>query len=316
MDRRAVVVGAGAIGAGIGGLLAEVGVEVCLVARGAHGRAMRDRGLRLHLPDRSVVCRLPVRSSLSEVRLRADDLLLVCTMGHDVAALLPHLPVGHPVVSLQNGTGVRDQLVAAGHPTTAAVVYVPAERRAPGEVVLPGVPVPGTVWLGGWPDGPTAAADALVEPLRVAGFRARSLASVGPWVRAKTLADLAGIVVAVCDEPPPDVVRAARAEVAAAWRAAGLSYETVDALAEAVGPLSLVEVGGRPRVGGSTRHALGRGQRLETAALHQPLVALGARVGVALPVNRALLALAATAEREGWAPGTLSADRLRAMLDA
>ena len=50
MSQRVVIVGAGAIGAGIGGLLHHVGSDVMLVARGAHGRAMAERGLDLRLP--------------------------------------------------------------------------------------------------------------------------------------------------------------------------------------------------------------------------------------------------------------------------
>lgn len=45
-----VILGAGAIGAGVGGLLWDSGVDVLLVARGAHGRALAERGLDLRLP--------------------------------------------------------------------------------------------------------------------------------------------------------------------------------------------------------------------------------------------------------------------------
>src|SRR5262245_19568285 len=41
------VVGAGAIGAFIGAMLSKSGADVTLIARGAHLRAMRERGVRV-----------------------------------------------------------------------------------------------------------------------------------------------------------------------------------------------------------------------------------------------------------------------------
>src|SRR5690606_40011860 len=49
---RYVVVGAGAIGSGVGGLLADAGSDVVLVARGDHLRAMSEHGLLVRTPDR------------------------------------------------------------------------------------------------------------------------------------------------------------------------------------------------------------------------------------------------------------------------
>ncbi len=71
---------------------------------------------------------------------------------------------------------------------------------------------------------------------------------------------------------------------------------------------------GLARVGGSTRHALARGDRLETATLHGYFVHLGAQLGVPTPVNAGLVALAERAWREGWPPGKLGADELREVL--
>ena len=48
-----MIFGAGAIGGGIGGLMAEAHHDVTFVARGAHLEALRDAGLRLRsLADR------------------------------------------------------------------------------------------------------------------------------------------------------------------------------------------------------------------------------------------------------------------------
>src|SRR6185436_16025386 len=48
-------------------------------------------------------------------------------------------------------------------------------------------------------------------------------------------------------------------------------------------------VDGKPRVGGSTRHALARGEPLETACLHGDVVDAGRASGIRTPVNDALI---------------------------
>ena len=56
---RFVVVGAGAIGGSVGARLFQSGFDVTLVARGAHGRALRS-GLVLEAPDETVTLPIPV----------------------------------------------------------------------------------------------------------------------------------------------------------------------------------------------------------------------------------------------------------------
>ncbi len=72
-------------------------------------------------------------------------------MGHDTDNVVANLPVDWPVVSFQNGIEPLESL--RGRPVVAAMLYVPAERRAPGVVALSGTPAPGDVFLGGWPRG-------------------------------------------------------------------------------------------------------------------------------------------------------------------
>lgn len=81
---------------------------------------------------------------------------------------------------------------------------------------------------------------------------------------------------------------------------------------ERVGALSTAPVDERERVGGSTRSALARGDRLETACLHGTIVERGRAAGVPTPVNDALMDVAAQASRERWAAGAMNAGDLRA----
>jgi 2-dehydropantoate 2-reductase len=307
---RLIILGAGAIGASIGALLAEQGVPVVLVARGAHGQALRERGLDLRTPRGNRNLRVPVVDTLKAASPTPQDLVAVATMAQDAANAVAGLDPQVPVLSLQNGTFALDLLVARGHAVLASVVWVPAERRAPGVVALAGDPHPGAIQIGAWPQGDHPWARWLVTHLAAAGFVARVEANIAPWVRAKQLANLAGIVVALCDEPPMAVVDAAQAEARAVWTAAGETWEEVEALLERVGPLHTLPVDGLPRIGGSTRHALARGDVLETAALHGPIIAAGARFGVPTPVNAGLVVLAAQAH----IAGAMTADALLARL--
>src|SRR5689334_23532453 len=103
---RYVVIGAGAIGGTIGGLLAESGQEVVLVARGAHLAALRESGLQLDDPERSRTLRLPAVGDVGEVGWRPGDIALLCTKTQDTEAVLDAMHAAAPdvpVVCAQNG---------------------------------------------------------------------------------------------------------------------------------------------------------------------------------------------------------------------
>lgn len=130
-------------------------------------------------------------------------------------------------------------------------------------------------------------------------------ADIGPWVRAKALTNLGSAFVALCDDPPMPLMDRCVAEARACFAAEGVGVISDEAFDAAIGPMVVAAVDGLPRVGGSTRHALARGDRLETEWLHGYFVELGARLGVPTPINAALVALADRAWREGWPAGKL-----------
>ena len=283
---RVVVLGAGAIGASVGALLHEVGVPVRLVTRGEHGRALARDGVDLRLPGGPRRLAVPTAPTAEAT---PEDLVILATMGHDSAAAVGSIDPAVPIASFQNGSAPLDMLAARGHPVLAAMVWVPAERRGPGVVALSGSAGPGAVLLGGWPGGRGPWADWLAARLGEAGFRASVEPEIAPWIRAKLLVNLGGIVAALYAEPPPELIAAAQAEARAVFGALGLAFRTPEELAARVGPLTIAPVDGQLRVGGSTRHALLRGQRLETACLHAPIIDGGRACGVPTPVNLELV---------------------------
>ena len=74
---RVLVVGAGGVGGWYAGQLAGAGCEVTLVARGAHGAALRAHGLRVRLPDGSErthavgVCEDPRETGIADLVVSA-----------------------------------------------------------------------------------------------------------------------------------------------------------------------------------------------------------------------------------------------------
>lgn len=118
--KRVAVVGAGAVGSLVGGLLALRGHEVTLVGRAAHVEAIRKHGLRISLGAGHRV----VRDHLDAVTTpeEADgpvDLVILAVKGFDTRATLAQLPplLGETtgILSLQNGLG-NEAILAEAYP--------------------------------------------------------------------------------------------------------------------------------------------------------------------------------------------------------
>jgi 2-dehydropantoate 2-reductase len=102
---RFAVVGAGAIGAFAGAMLARSGEDVTLIARGPHLRAIRENGVRVRGAIGDFVVRLPATDDLESVG--EVDVVLLTLKAHSLTEVAPRLaPLIGPetcVVSAQNG---------------------------------------------------------------------------------------------------------------------------------------------------------------------------------------------------------------------
>lgn len=100
-----VIVGAGATGAFVGASLARAGVDVTLVARGAHLAAMRERGVEIQEDGESFVAHPPCTDDLSVVT--GADAVFLTVKAHSLTELAPRLgPLLGPdtaIVTAQNG---------------------------------------------------------------------------------------------------------------------------------------------------------------------------------------------------------------------
>jgi 2-dehydropantoate 2-reductase len=126
---KVCVFGAGAIGGYLGVQLARGGVEVSLVARGAHLAAMRARGLRLQIEGEERVEHLPCTDRPAE--LGPQDCVIIALKAHQIGDavedMLPLLGDTTTVVTASNGLPYWYFHVAAG-----VLGDVPLESVDPG----------------------------------------------------------------------------------------------------------------------------------------------------------------------------------------
>lgn len=109
---KIAVIGAGGVGGYFGGRWAEAGLDVTLIARGAHLEAINAKGLLLHSPLGDVRVDVPAVGSASDVG--EVDFVVVATKTWQLASLADVVgPLVGPdtvVVGLQNGVEAADVL--------------------------------------------------------------------------------------------------------------------------------------------------------------------------------------------------------------
>jgi 2-dehydropantoate 2-reductase len=303
---RFVVLGAGAIGGSVGALLARAGHDVHLVARGPHGDAIRDQGLRLETPDGTFVIRAPVSSNAT---WRDGDVLLLAVKTQDAEVALRGVAPEIPVVCLTNGIAAERMSSNNLRSVFGAYVFVPASHLVPGIVQLWASPVAGVIDLGPYPPRAAPLASTIVSVLRSGGFESDLRDDIMRYKRGKLLLNLGNVVEALCGPTAGDleIEQRARAEGIACFEAAGLDYTIDDTRF-----VDVKTIGGATRPGGSTWQSLARGKPLEVDFLNGEIVTLGHAHGVPTPANAALQRVASESVERGMPPGALSIAELEA----
>jgi ketopantoate reductase len=111
---RIAVIGAGGVGGAFGAALAKAGCDVTFVARGAHLKAMRERGLRM-LGPRGDIHLQPTKATDDPASIGEVDVVLFCVKLWDVesagAAIRPLVGKTTAVIPLQNGIDASERLI-------------------------------------------------------------------------------------------------------------------------------------------------------------------------------------------------------------
>ena len=136
---RFAIMGSGGVGGYFGGRLAEAGMDVRFIARGAHLAAMRNAGLRINSPLGDAHME-PVWATDDPAEIGPVDYVLFATKLWDTEvageACRPLMGPDTAVVSLQNGVDAEDSLAAilgAGH-VMGGVSQIAAVIERPGVI--------------------------------------------------------------------------------------------------------------------------------------------------------------------------------------
>jgi 2-dehydropantoate 2-reductase len=317
---RIVVLGAGGIGGTIGARLHQSRYDVALIARGAHGAAILERGLTFATPQERVTLHIPVYGDPSEVAWTPDDVVVLAAKSQDTEAAARALVTAAgpevPVVAAQNGVANERTLARWFAHVHGLCVMMPTEHLEPGVVVAHSAAATGILDLGGFPDGVDEVDEALAAALRASRCESVARPDIMRWKYRKLLNNLGNAVQALCgsglaSEEATTAFDLLADEAERAFAAAGIDPVTEAEDDDRRGDhLRLEPVAGATRGGGSTWQSLARGAGVETDYLNGEIALLGRLHGVPTPANARIQTLMAEAAARGAGPGELSAAQL------
>ncbi len=328
---RFVVYGAGAVGGVIGGRLTQSGHDVVLIARGAHGDALRERGLLLESPTGSETLAIPTVTHPDELDWRGGDVAVLAMKSQDTAAAaralaratMPELP-DLPVISAQNGVSNEPELLRWFDRVYGMCVMCPATHLDPGVVQASCAPVSGLLDLGGFPGGVDDLAEEVAAALEQSTFRSVVRPDIMRWKRRKLVMNLGNAVQALCgagggSDTTDDlhaILGMLEAEADSVFAAARIDVlPAAEDDARRGDLLQRQPIDGKPRGGGSTWQSFRRGTgSVETDHLNGEIVLLGRLHGMPTPANAVVQRLANEAARDRRPPGSMTpAELLRAL---
>lgn len=232
---KIAILGAGALGSVIGGLMAEQGIDVCLLdVNQAHIDAINTSGLQLDSPEGSR--RIAIRAMRPEQCPGDVELIILLTkIFHTDAALAAVQPVidaGARVLTIQNGLGNAERV--ARRVSEAQILM--GSTMIPGGYLGPGhVSSAAQSWTVFKPmlDSQDAEAKAIAKVLAPVGFKYSADAEAQIWQKAafncamNATCGLIGARVAAISADPQGkgLVRAIADEVIAVAQAKGLAVE-------------------------------------------------------------------------------------------
>jgi 2-dehydropantoate 2-reductase len=308
------IVGAGAIGAYLGAMLARAGEDVTLVARGAHLRAMRENGVRIR--DDAGEIRVAAKVTDDPASVGEVDVVVLTLKTHSVPAiassLRPLLGPDTAVLTAQNGfpwwyfyrhggelEGTRIESVDPGGVVSQHI----DSSRVIGCVVYPSTEIiePGVVWHAegnrfaiGEPDGSKSErcrriADSFIK----AGLRCPIRSNIRHDLWVKLMGNVAY-------NPIGALTRATLIEIVQCEETRALAAAIMKE-AEAVAQQLGIDIGvtieqrleGAEKVGHhrtSMLQDIEAGKPTELEAIAGAVIELGEKLGVALPNMKAVYA--------------------------
>ena len=336
-DRRYVIVGAGAIGGTVGGVLTRAGLPTVLVARGQHAETLTASGLTLRTPDGTFHTPVTAVSAAEQLRLTPGDVLVFTTKTQQLDVALQqwvdqpvHGPDGVlgtagdllPVFTALNGVVAEDKALRYFRRVYGICVWLPAVHLDAGEVIVRSWPVVGQFHIGRWPAGLSADAELLDDVNKTwtaAGVRMNVVEDIGPWKYNKLISNLGNAVGALAVEGADlgAITTALRAEAEHVLHDAGIEFVSfeVSTAARVDGPTPRPVPGANTGASNSTWQSLTRSTGdVETDFFNGEIVRIAHEHGTTAPVNGAMARLSRDAVRNKFGPGHYSAAQLADLL--
>ena len=138
-----LIVGAGGTGGAIGAYMARGGKNITFIVRGEHLKAMKEKGLKVELPDDEFVIS-PVQAADSESYHDKPDVVFVCVKGYslkDITPFLQRISDEHTIIiPILNIFTTGKELAEAlpGRLVTDGCIYVAAQIKEPGCIQMRG----------------------------------------------------------------------------------------------------------------------------------------------------------------------------------
>ena len=287
---KIAVMGAGAVGCYYGAMLARAGHSVTLVGRQQRVTAVQAHGLILEAAGRTEA--VPVDATTDPSGVAGADVVLFCVKANDTLTagriIASHLGSSVPVLSLQNGVDSAEHLQAVlGRPIVPAAVYVAVDMPAPAHVRHHG--------RGELVIGPGPSSVDIAEVFSRAGIATEVSENVKGVLWAKLIVNCAYNALSAVAQLPygqmmktdsvPETMRDIVAEcLAVAERSNVMVPEEI--ISSVLGLAASM-----PDQLSSTAQDIAQGKESEIDHLNGYIVRAAARLGIAAPVNRALLVM-------------------------
>ena len=290
---KIAVMGAGGVGGYFGARLAQSGAYVTFIARGAHGAAIRENGLKVFSPNGDVLVQ-PAQATDDPARLGPVDVVMFCVKLWDMESAAgdcrPLLGPETVVISFQNGVEAEERIAAilgAQH-AVGGVAAIAALIEAPGVIRHTGTMA--SLKYGELDGRPSPRIEAFHDACAKAGFDTSISPDINAdiWRKFAFLAPMAGATAAMrlpigpilADADTRRLFSDLIAETVAVGRSKGARLE------EGLEAKQLTFAEGLPaEMKASMLGDLERGNRLELPWLTGAVVRLGREFGVPTPVS-------------------------------
>jgi 2-dehydropantoate 2-reductase len=295
---KIAVVGTGGVGGLFGGLLALAGQDVVFIARGAHLRAIRARGLKVERPSDGFTV-APANATDDPADVGPADLVLLCVKTYDleatIAQIQPLVSAHTALLTLQNGVEAPERVAAAfGAPAVLpGLVYCEAAVKEPG-VIVQGSPLQRIV-VGETDGRRTPRAETIAQLFAGAGVESTLSENVlgALWTKFGFICAMGGCTALarkplgalLADDEGRRLLEGVMHEVRAVGAARGVRFDA-DPVAAGMATAARFPFEAKS----SLQRDLERGARLEIEALNGAAVRIGRALGVPTPANQAIYA--------------------------